>query len=350
VRTVRALALTSRPTVSVVVPCYNYGHFLPIAVRSALDQEGVDVEVVIVDDASTDGSQQVARALAEADPRVHLVLHEQNKRHIATYNDGLAEATGDYVVLLSADDALAPGSLGRSTALLEAHPEVGLVYGFAPTFEDELPDPRTSVRNWTVWSGAEWVDRVCRRGRNIIVNPEAVLRRSLMDDLGGYDASLPHSADMHLWMRAAALADVGRVNGPDQAFYRVHGSNMHLTDYAGQMVDMVEVRRAFDEFFVAEGARLPRAAQLGAIARRAIAREAIRVATLVVDSGGEADRADGFVSFAIDTFPAVTSSFAWRRYRARRGMPLSAVRRTVSRRIDGLVWALRWRRWRRYGT
>ena len=65
-----ARALDSRPLVTVVIPCYNYGHFLPAAVASALDQRGVDVEVIIVDDASSDGSADVARELADRDPRV----------------------------------------------------------------------------------------------------------------------------------------------------------------------------------------------------------------------------------------------------------------------------------------
>ncbi len=108
----------TRPTVSVVIPCYNYGRYLPECVASVTAQPGVELEIIIVDDASTDGSQDVARALAAADPRIRLLLHAENARHIITYNDGLALATGDYVVLLSADDLLAPGSLARSTSLM----------------------------------------------------------------------------------------------------------------------------------------------------------------------------------------------------------------------------------------
>ncbi len=97
----RPVPLTTRPTVSVVIPCYNYGHYLPGAVASALDQEGVDVDVLVVDDASTDDSAAVARSLAESDPRVDVLVHEVNRGHIAAYNDGLAKARGDYVVLIS---------------------------------------------------------------------------------------------------------------------------------------------------------------------------------------------------------------------------------------------------------
>lgn len=76
--------LGRRPTVSVVMPCYRYGHFLPGAVRSVLDQTDVDAEVLIVDDASPDDSGEVAEALAAADPRVRVLRHAENKGHIAT--------------------------------------------------------------------------------------------------------------------------------------------------------------------------------------------------------------------------------------------------------------------------
>ena len=99
-------ALGRTPRVSVVIPCYNYGRYLPAAVASALDQQGLDVDVLVVDDASPDGSHLVAQELAASDPRVDVLVHENNAGHIQTYNDGLARAEGDYVVLLSADDLL----------------------------------------------------------------------------------------------------------------------------------------------------------------------------------------------------------------------------------------------------
>ena len=97
-------------SVSVVIPCYRYGHFLADCVRSVLDEQpGVDVRVLIIDDASPDDSADQARKLAAADPRITVQVHEANRGHIATYNEGLLEwADGDYSVLLSADDRLTP--------------------------------------------------------------------------------------------------------------------------------------------------------------------------------------------------------------------------------------------------
>ena len=106
----RPTAASRRAPVSVVVPCFNYGSYLPDCVASVLDQNGVDVEVLIIDDASTDDSAEVAAALANEEPRVRLRRHERNVGLVETVREGLFAVAGEYVVKLDADDLLAPGS------------------------------------------------------------------------------------------------------------------------------------------------------------------------------------------------------------------------------------------------
>ena len=348
-KVMRPLNLASKPRVSVVIPCYNYGHFLPDAVDGVLEQAGVDVEVIIVDDASTDGSAGTARRIARRDPRVRVVAHEHNMGHIATYNDGLGQVSGDYVVLLSADDALAPGSLARSAALMEAHPDVVLVYGYAPSFETEIPLARTKVRSWSVWPGGQWINRICHRGTNIITNPEAMIRRKTMDALGGYDPSLPQAADMMLWMRAAALGNVGRINGPDQAFYRVHGGNMHLTDFSGAATELRERAKVFDTFFATDGSRLPNAGRMGTAARKALARGARRSVKVALHSGAPA--APALASLANELSSGLPRSGSRRNGAAvsRHAVDAGLIPGKLYLALDQLEWSLRWRIWRRYG-
>ena len=131
------------PCVSVVIPCYNYGRYLPECVASIThSQPGVAVEVIIVDDKSTDGSLEIARTIAKNDYRVRVIAHDRNLGHIATYNDGLDAATGEFVLLLSADDLLTPGALGRAASLLVAEESVGFVYGNVINFRSHLPPCR----------------------------------------------------------------------------------------------------------------------------------------------------------------------------------------------------------------
>lgn len=343
--------LTTRPKVSVVIPCYNYGHYLPQAVNSVLAQDGVDLEVIIVDDASTDGSELVATELAERHEQVRLIRNEENKRHIATYNTGLAEATGDYVVLLSADDMLADGALARAVALMEHHPTVGLVYGYAPVFTD-TPQPEAPGRTWSIWSGRDWINAVTRRGDNVVVNPEVVMRNSVMRKLVGYNAAYPHAADLLLWLQTAALADIGRVNGV-QAHYRTHTRQMHVTDYSGTLTDMRERAALYRDFLLDEdwGRRLRGERRMLRNALRATAREAVWCSLLAEIDGTVVGGSDGsdFRAFARSQHPPITKTLLWRELERR----LNGRRPRVPDPLITLVyrakWAIKWRIWRTWG-
>ncbi len=281
--------------VSVVIPCYNYGHLLDACVRSVLDQPGVRTDVLIVDDASPDGSAEVARRIAATHPQVRALCREHNLGHIATYNEGLALVDGDYVVLLSADDLLAPGSLQRAVELMEAVPAVGLVYGRADDFVD-TPAEQAGDRatSWTLWRGQDWLQDRCRTGRNAIRSCEAVMRTSVLRQVGGgYLPQLPHTADFDLWMRAARVSDVGYVGGVVQAFYRVHGANMHTAQFSqgnpdGTIIDLRERLACFDHALGA-GENLPSDRGLLDRAHRTLAREALTLAVRSYDWGVAAE-------------------------------------------------------------
>ncbi|WP_131784760.1 glycosyltransferase family 2 protein [Protofrankia symbiont of Coriaria ruscifolia] len=354
-RCVPAGTLNRRPTVSVVVPCYNYARYLVECVETVLSQEDVDPEVIIVDDASTDASATVAEALATADNRVRVIRHPTNRGHIATYNDGLAEATGDYVVLLSADDLLLPGSLARATALLDANPSVGMVYGH-PThlYEGTKPKPpRTRVRNWTIWSGPEWIRLRCRAGINCIFNPEVVLRTSVQREIGGYRSDLPHSGDLEMWMRAASVADVGRVNGADQAYYRVHAASMQRTVYAGHLTDLQARWDAFRVVLTEHAEGIPGSGEMLATVQRTLANEALGQISRIYSDGREdpdADLVDSYLQFARELYPDTPALSAWRTIPVARrtGEHRSAVAAlNAYRTIEDKI---RWRRWRWNGV
>lgn len=164
--------------VSVVVPCYRYGHLLEQCVWSVLTQADVDVEVLIVDDASPDGSGEVAKRLGRTDARVEVVHHRENHGHISTYNEGFAWASGDYVVLLSADDCLTPGALARDARVLDAHPDVGLAYGTCIIHWSLEPyaGPVATGRGFEVVDGRAWIAERCRLAFNPIFSAEAIVR------------------------------------------------------------------------------------------------------------------------------------------------------------------------------
>jgi Glycosyl transferase family 2 len=268
---------TGLPTVDVVVPCYNYAHFLPACVRSVLDQPGVDVRVLVIDDHSPDDTPEVVARLAAADPRVESRRHEANKGHIATYNEGLLDwATADYTVLLSADDMLAPGALARAAAAFERYPEVGMVYGRGVYYQnhDHLPRTLSLPLSTAHWSGREWIEGRCRSGRNVISSPEVVVRTSVQQAVGGYRPDLPHAGDLEMWLRIAAVADIAYVRGRPAAYYRVHPQSMFRTEFATALADLDQRRAVFERFF-AEHPDLPDGERQLGLANKAIAKAAL---------------------------------------------------------------------------
>jgi glycosyltransferase involved in cell wall biosynthesis len=293
-------------SVSVIIPCYNYGHFLDDAVTSVLDdQEGVDVRVLIIDDASPDGSADIAKKIAARDPRVEVIAHATNRGHVATYNEGLLQwADGDYSVLMSADDRLTPGALQRARDLMDAHPAVGFVYGYRLRFRHSasLPTARTKVRGWSVWPGQWWLERRFRDARNCITSPEVVVRTSLQRRVGGYDARLPHSGDMEMWMRLAANGDVGYLRGVDQAYYRVHGQNMNAA-YT-PLLELRQRRLAYEVVLDRCSDRLADPTRLSDLVHRKLAWQALWCAARAYDRGRtQQTPVDELVAFAFDCWP-----------------------------------------------
>jgi len=296
-------------TVSVVIPCYKYGHFLEEAVSSMLDdQRGVDVRVLIIDDASPDDSAEVARKIAARDPRVDVIVHAANKGNIATFNEGLLEwADGDYCALVSADDRLTPGALRRARDLLDAHPGVGFVYGHAlwVTHGESPPTARVKVRGWSVWPGTWWIDQLFRQGENPITSPEVVMRTSVLQKVGGFDARMPHAADMELWMRLAAVSEVGFIRGVDQAYYRLHQENMRKG--FSRLRDLSERRLVYETVLDRYGETLPDEKGLSDTMRRQLAREALWDAGRAYGWGGaEHAHIDELTTFAVDCWPEVS--------------------------------------------
>ncbi|GAA0337420.1 glycosyltransferase [Streptomyces turgidiscabies] len=345
-------------TVSVVIPCYKYGHFLADCVSSVLDeQDGVDVRVLIIDDASPDDSAETALKLAAADSRIQVRVHETNKGHIATYNEGLLEwADGDYVALLSADDRLVPGALVRSAALLDAHPEAGFAYGRPLRFQHggPLPRARTSGTGSTVYPGHWWLDRRFREGTGCITSPEVVVRTSLQREVGGYDPELPHAGDIEMWMRLAARADVGYVRGADQAFYRVHGNNMSTTDFGGQLDDLRQRLVAYDSVLDKCADLLPQADRLAEAVHTRLARFALRRAYRAYDRGRtEVVPVDELVAFAEECLPEYEALSEYRALRLRQRIGAKTMPY-----LQPLVWSavaergrewLWWESWKRRG-
>ncbi|MGD8374704.1 MAG: glycosyltransferase [Acidobacteriota bacterium] len=202
------------PRVSVVMPAWNAAATIREAIGSVLDGSFQDVEVIVVDDESTDGT--VASVEAFGAP-VRLLRQSSRGGPSAARNRAIGEARGELVAFLDADDLWHPDKLEHQVAHLDAAPDVDLVYTNVWNTDGETFLPMNRAAR-----------RVARTGNvyaalfheNFIVTSSVLVRRSALSDVGGFDESLTISEDFDLWLRIARRHRVGFVDRP-LTFYRM---------------------------------------------------------------------------------------------------------------------------------
>lgn len=181
------------PRISVVIPCYDQGHFLGDAVASLAAQKNAPAEVIVVDDGSRDDSAAAARRLASEFPALHIrVIATENHGLAQARNTGIEQAAGDWILPLDADDMLSPGYLDEAVAAIRNAPWANLVFANVRQFgAGDQP-----------WDPCDYrPDRIA----HIDTFPyAAVYRKRLWELAGGYDPSLPWGAeDWNFWIRCS---------------------------------------------------------------------------------------------------------------------------------------------------
>ncbi|MFQ1003232.1 glycosyltransferase family 2 protein [Modestobacter sp. SSW1-42] len=211
------------PRVSVVMPVYNGARFLEAAVSSVLAQSMADLELVVVDDGSTDETPAVLARFAAQDPRVVLVTRQRGGI-VAALNAGLARATAPLIARMDADDVMTPDRLSRQLAFLDEHPEL---VGVASDYEliDEKGASRGAVRS--PLRSVDAVEAYMRRGLPVVfAHPTVLVQKAAVEQVGGYRADYRDSEDVDLFTR---LIDSGRhiVVQPEELLrLRVHGHSI----------------------------------------------------------------------------------------------------------------------------
>jgi len=218
-------------TVSAVIPSYNYGRFVVEAVESVLAQTyRPAVEVIVVDDGSTDDTRE---RLAPFGDRIRYV-HQQNRGLSGARNTGIREARGDWVGFLDADDVW-----HREKTELQV--SVGAAHGL-----DLIGAPRQSERPETLPKDPPFARLDVRHflTSTPIFPSGTMVRRRCFDAVGLFDEGLRSVEDRDMWLRLAARFPVGRVDSPC-CFYREHGGQMSRR--AGRMLE--NYQKVLDKFF-----------------------------------------------------------------------------------------------------
>ncbi|HEY0140826.1 MAG TPA: glycosyltransferase [Thermoanaerobaculia bacterium] len=211
--------MTSAPVASVVLPVWNGARYLAAAIESILGQSLQALELIVVDDGSTDASLPIARTYAARDARV-VVLPVGHGGLVRALNAGIAAARGRYIARIDADDVADRERLARQVAFLEARPEcilVGSSIRIVDEDERELCDVRYPLTH------AE-IEQALLTVQPAFSHPSVLMRRDALLEVGGYRAERFPSEDLDLWLRLVERGQLANLSEPLLRYRRHHNT------------------------------------------------------------------------------------------------------------------------------
>ena len=194
------------PLVSVICLCYNHARFVRAALQSVIDQTYSPIELMVIDDSSTDDSANIIAEFVSQHPEIVFIHLPVNRGNCHAFNKGLARANGKYVIDLAADDILLPDRVDLGVALMEANPNCGVQFSDSEIIDEEghpLGFHSDRFPHSTIPSGKIFTELL---SRYFINSPTMMVRKSLLDELRGYDESLAYE-DFDFWVRSAQGTD-----------------------------------------------------------------------------------------------------------------------------------------------
>ena len=230
------------PRVSVVIPTHNRAHLIGPSIASVLQQTFQDFEILVVDDASTDSTEEVVRSMA--DSRIRYLKHATNRHVSAARNTGILNSRGDLVAFLDDDDEWLPTKLELQVGLLDVcAPVVGGIYtGFV------TEDRSVGKVLWTITPTARGhiLHELCRLNC-IGTASTVVLRKNSLEEVGLFDESIEYGEEYDLWIRLARRFDFTFLAEP-LVRYSVHGKQLS-TKYEGIIRGSERKLEKYREFF-----------------------------------------------------------------------------------------------------
>lgn len=236
----------TEPRVSVVIPAYNCARFVADAIDSVLAQGRADVEVVVVDDGSTDDTAEVVTRYG--DPVT--LIRQPNAGAAVARNTGIRAARGRYVAFLDADDVWLPGKIEAQLTHLERHPDVSLCCtrwallrpDASGNYVIDPPASDHSNSGFASYSTLTYADLLLDCD---VWTSTVLMKRELIGQTGPFDAALRRGQDYDYWLRASRITPIHRLNAP-LALYRM-GSG-HGMKFAETNWELAVISRALDQW------------------------------------------------------------------------------------------------------
>ena len=231
------------PTITVAMPAYNAERYIGRAIESILSQTVTDLELVIVEDRSTDETWRIINEYAASDPRIRVFRNEVNSGAAASSNRAISEARAPIIAGMDADDISLPHRIETQLAMLRNHPEIAVVGSFVSHTNDA--DEVLSLSRTGPTTVAEF-EKLRRTGEpTMVFGGTAMYTKELFDRVGGFDAKLRAAADIEFCDRMAEHGPIIAIPEP-LLLYRVYSSsNVMLRFREGRLTHrFLEARRS----------------------------------------------------------------------------------------------------------
>lgn len=266
----------STPKVSVCIPVYNGAKYLAQAIDSTLNQTFADFELIVVDDCSTDGSDEIVRSLT--DDRLRFEKNSQRLGLVQNWNKCIELSRGKYVYVFHQDDVMLPQNVQEKVRTLDANRSVGLVYSDIDQI-DHKGDPIAGQSincgaGESVYDGFKFFERLIQ-SENLICCSSVIARKECYQRLGGYDYRLPYTADFEMWMRIALFYDIAYLP------YRLTKYRWHSSNETYNYLDSVS---EFEQILMAKRLVLKKCQHRVSDAKSLVSSAATRLAERAIDS------------------------------------------------------------------
>jgi glycosyltransferase involved in cell wall biosynthesis len=229
------------PRVTLGIATYNRHDYLAEAIRSALDQDFADLEVLVVLDGTTNPKTDGVLASFADEPRLRVVRHETNRGIAAAYNTFVSEGRGELIAMIGDDDLCLPGRIRRQVEIFDRHPDTGVVHGDAIVIDSD-------GRQTGVWPSAEFTPsaliQAFFRSHNHIVDPSRMVHRRVYEAVGGYDDRYPLANDFEFFLRAGRQFRFRHVPGGPLVAIRRHEAN--TSDESARERELADVELALE--------------------------------------------------------------------------------------------------------